>query len=137
MRNTIYYSLLIVSVFSISCSKVGSAGKLLTLKGLADEQVEMGKTIDAQDARFEKMLQEYHGGTLDQYLSQERFARAFGDPIYIKDLSLEYDRANEKTVWMYRYAGKFFGSEKIYLYFDGNHNLTRTEYIEEPHGEIR
>jgi len=66
------------------CAKVSHLDQLLTLKGLADEQVEMGKEIEEQDRKFELMLEEMKAGTLDEYANKRKIERTFGGPIYVK-----------------------------------------------------
>jgi len=121
----------LTAIILSGCAKVAHLDQLLTLKGLADEQDQMGKYIDAQDEKFELMLDEMKAGTLDQYLNKRKIVRTFGDPIYVK--TVERDE-QQLEVWLYRYAGKFFGSEKIYLYFDSDENLVDSEYFEESNG---
>jgi len=116
------------------CAKISHLDQLLTLKGLADEQDQMGKQINEQNQKFEMMLSEMKAGTLDQYLNKKKIVGIFGDPIYVKTVKSD-DRQME--VWLYRYAVKFFGSEKIYLYFDSDGKLVKSEYFEGTHGEVR
>ena len=113
------------------CAKVSHLDQLLTLKGLADEQDLMGEYIDAQDEEFELMLDEMKAGTLDQYLNKRKIVRAFGDPIFVKTIERN---EQQLEVWLYRYAAEFFGSEKIYLYFDSDENLVDSEYFEGSNG---
>ena len=66
------------------CAKVSHLDQLLTLKGLADEQTEMSRDIEAQDQKFNAMLEEMKAGTLDQYLNKGKYLRTFGEPVYVK-----------------------------------------------------
>jgi len=116
------------------CAKISHLDQLLTLKGLADEQVQMGKQIDEQDQKFEMMLSEMKEGTIDQYLNKRKIVREFGEPIYIKIVKRD---DQQMEIWLYRYATKFFGSEKIYLTFDSDDNLVKSEYMERSNGEVR
>lgn len=115
------------------CSKVSHIDQLLTLKGLADEQVEMNKYVAEQDQKFEQMLKEYKAGTLGTYLSKGKIVRTFGEPIYKKNI---FDGNQSFERWLYRYETRFFGSEKIYMYFDADENVVKTEYVGGSHGEI-
>lgn len=116
------------------CAKVKHLDQLLTLKGLADEQVAMNQYIEKQDQIFELMLEEAKAGTLDQYLNKRRILRAFGDPIFVKHVKGD---GQELESWLYRYSTEFFNSEKIYLYFDPDGNLVKSEYKGRNNGEIR
>jgi len=123
--NKIVILFLTVLVFS-GCAKVQHLDQLLTLKGLADEQVKMGQYIEEQDQRFELMLSEVRAGTLDQYLNKRKIVKAFGNPIHVKHVN---KNDQELESWLYRYSTQFFDSEKIYLYFDPDDNLVESEYI--------
>jgi hydroxymethylpyrimidine pyrophosphatase-like HAD family hydrolase len=116
------------------CSIVSHKNELLTLKGLGDEQVEMNKQVEEQNQRFERMLEEQKAGTLNLYLSKGKIVRTFGEPIYVKNVTQD---DQDLELWMYRYATQFFGSEKVYLYFDSNEHLVKSEFIKENNGEIR
>jgi hypothetical protein len=114
------------------CAKVRHLDQLLTLKDLADEQTRLNRYIEKQDEKFERMREEARAGTLKEYSNKKKIRRAFGDPVYVRDVIKE-DRELES--WLYRYATAYFGSDKIYLYFDGDGNLVKSEYIEGTHGE--
>jgi len=127
--------ILFISVFVLSgCAKVQHLDQLLTLKGLADEQVKLGKYVDKQDQKFEMMLEEVKAGTLVQYLNKRKIVRTFGDPIYVKQVKRD---DQELETWMYRYSTQFFDSEKVYLYFDSDDNLVESQYIGANDGEVR
>lgn len=128
-------SIIVVLIFTaVGCASPSRVNKLLTLKGLADEQDTMGKEIAEQDRKFSLMLEEMRAGTLDQYLTQKRIARNFGDPVFVDNISKD---GQPVQVWMYRHPAQYFGSEKIYLYFDPDGHLSESEYVEATDGEIR
>ena len=114
------------------CAKVRHLDQLLTLKALADEQAQLSQYVEDQDRNFELMLEEVKAGTLDQYSNKRKIQRAFGDPVYARNVTKD-DRDLES--WLYRYATKYFGAEKIYLYFDFDGNLVKSEYIGGTDGE--
>ena len=132
LKNTIF---LILGLFVMGgCAKVSHLDQLLTLKGLADEQAQMSLDAQEQDKKFDLMLAEKKAGTLDQYLTKGKILRTFGEPIYVT----RADRDNQEVEkWLYRYTAEFFGSEKIYLYFDSEENLIESEYIGRGNGEVR
>jgi hypothetical protein len=128
-------SILFLGLIVLSgCAKATHLDQLLTLKGLADEQREMNRYIEEQDQRFKLMLDEVQAGTIGQYLNKKRVLRAFGDPIFVKNVERD---GRELESWMYRYSTQFFDSEKIYLYFDPEDNLAGSEYRGKQDGEIR
>ena len=120
-------------VLASGCSKVSHLDQLLTLKDLAEEQEAANQYIEKQDRNFDLMLKEAKAGTLDQYSNKREIRQAFGDPVFARDF-VEGDEVGE--FWLYRYVTQYFGAEKIYLYFDNDGNLFKSEYKEEENGEI-
>lgn len=114
------------------CAKVRHLDQLLTLKDLADEQTRINEYVDEQDRNFERMLKEAKAGTLDQYSNKRKVQRAFGDPVYARIVTKD---TRELESWLYRYAAQYFGTDKIYLYFDLDGNLVESEYLKGTHGE--
>jgi len=114
------------------CAKVSHLDQLLVLKDLADEQTALNKYIEKQDQNFNLMLKEVKAGTLDQHSTKKKMRKAFGDPVFTRP-AIEDDQ--ELDVWLYRYSTKYFGAEKVYLYFDLQGNLIKSEYIEGKDGE--
>ena len=126
--------LFIFSCVLSGCTKVSHMDQLLTLKGVADEQMRIKKFVDEQDRKFDKMVEEAKAGTLDQHMSKRKFVRAFGEPVYVT-MVREDDRELES--WLYRHATAYFHADKIYLYFDADGNLVRSEYQEAKDGEVQ
>ena len=114
------------------CAKARHLDQLLTLKNLADEQDQMKEYVQEQDQNFERMLEEARAGTLDQYSNKRKIQRTFGDPVYVRNVTKD---DQELESWLYRYATKYFGAEKIYLYFDFDGNLVESEYKEGTDGK--
>jgi len=113
--------LLFVGVLFLSgCSSSGRMQRLMTLKNLAKEQKQIGSYVEEQDQKFEKLLARIQEGELDEYVDRKGIKRAFGDPVYVKPVQRN-GQAQEQ--WLYRYATQFFGSEKVYLYFDESGKL--------------
>ncbi len=114
------------------CSKVRHLDQLLTLKDLENEQTQLGQYVEGQNRNFELMLEEVKDGTLELYSNKRKIQLAFGDPVYARSV-VEDDQELES--WLYRYATQYFGAEKVYLYFDLDGNLVKSEYIEGTNGE--
>jgi hypothetical protein len=119
-------------VLAAGCAKVSHLDQLLTLKDLADEQTKLNQYTEERDRSFDRMLKEVKAGTLAQYANKRKVLRTFGEPIFAREI-VEGDQTLE--TWLYRYATKYFGAEKVYLYFDPEGNLVRSEYQEGKDGE--
>ena len=114
------------------CAKVRHLDQLLTLKDLANEQTLLNAYVEEQDKNFKLMLEEAESGTLDEYSNKRKVQRTFGDPVYARDVK---EDGQELESWLYRYATEYFGGEKIYLYFDLDGNLVKSEYVEGTNGK--
>ena len=124
---------MVIGLLTLSgCAKLSHMDQLLTLKGLADEQSQMKKYVQEQDRKFDLMLNEVKAGTLDDYSNERKVLRTFGEPVFKEHVS---EDGQELELWLYRYATEFFGSDKVYLYFDKDGNLVKSEYIEGKNGE--
>ena len=107
------------------CAKLAHLDQLLTLKGLSDEQAQMGKEIERQDAKFERLVAAVEEGSISQYKSPKSVSAQFGPPVYIEK---DEEDGRPLEVWVYRYAARFFDSPKVYLYWDRSGQLVRWEY---------
>lgn len=117
-----------VSLFLLSgCAKIKHLGPLLVLKDLSEEQEQLNEYVDAQDKKFELLIEEAKSGTLGQYLDKKRILEIFGEPILKKEAGANNP---ETECWLYRYATRYFGSEKVYLYFNKEEKLVLWKYIE-------
>ena len=119
------FKLLIISsfVFLYGCS---SLSQLLTLKSYGDNQALQEKYAEMQDTNFEKLVKVAQSNLLLDYPDKKSFLRNFGDPIYTKNLTKKGQLLEE---WLYRYAARFFNSEKVYLYFDRDGKLVDFKHI--------
>ena len=111
-----------IVVLLTGCAKLQHLDQLLTLKGLSDEQTQMGQEIERQDARFERLAAAVEEGSISEYKDQKSVAGQFGPPIFTEKVQ-EDGRPIE--VWVYRYAARFFDSPKVYLYWDQSGQLAR------------
>lgn len=116
---------MIIIFFTVGCAKLQHLDQLLTLKGLSDEQTRMGKEIERQDARFERLVATVEEGSIAKYKSRKSVTGQFGPPIFTEKVE---EDGRPIDVWVYRYAAKFFDSPKVYLYWDQSGQLVRWEY---------
>ena len=123
------FLLMFIVVLLTGCAKLQHLDQLLTLKGLSDEQTQMGQEIERQDARFERLAAAVEEGSISEYKDQKSVTGQFGPPIFTEKVQ-EDGRPFE--VWVYRYAARFFDSPKVYLYWDQSGQLARWEFTPTP-----
>ncbi len=120
-------------LFFAGCAKLQHLDQLLILKGVSDEQTQMGKEIKYQDAKFERLVAAVEEGSISKYKSQESVTGQFGPPIFTERVE---EAGQPLEVWVYRYAAEFFDSPKVYLYWDQAGNLIRWNYQGGQDGKI-
>ncbi|MBI5415471.1 MAG: hypothetical protein HZA29_01515 [Candidatus Omnitrophica bacterium] len=125
------FLLMFIVVLLTGCAKLQYMDQLLTLKAVSDEQTQMGKEIERQDARFERLVAAVEEGSIGKYKDQKSVQHSFGDPVYVT-------QADGLDVWVYRYAAQFFDSPKVYLYWDQSGQLVQWKYEEgQSNGKIK
>jgi hypothetical protein len=86
---------------------------------------EQKRYVEAQNKKFEELVDAIRKGQISAYTSEEDFVKKFGPPIFEKNV---FERDDYAVRWLYRYSQKMFGSEKVYLYFDSAGNLVAWEH---------
>ncbi|MDP8212297.1 MAG: hypothetical protein P9X22_03275 [Candidatus Zapsychrus exili] len=124
MRKILF--LLVISICFSSCAKLKHINELLTLKGYSDEQTKIGKYVESQDSKFDKLLLDIKNGALDKNIKSKSVVRIYGDPVFKKDID---DKGEKQQKWLYRYTTKYFNTDKVYLYFNENDRLVSWEYL--------
>lgn len=117
----------LVFILLCGCAKVQHMDQLLTLKAVSDEQAAMSKEVEAVNKKFDELVSIVKSGEISQYKTQRSVRKKFGDPILIDQQDKD---GSALQVWLYRYATKFFGSDKVYLYFDTEGNLKNWDYVQ-------
>ncbi len=123
--NKIFISLLGV-VFLSGCAKLAHLDDLLRLKSLSDNQAQQRKYVEEQNKKFEALLDIVKNNRIHEYPNKESFLKAFGGPIFAKKIQRD-DKTLEQ--WLYRYAQKLSGSEKVYVYFDEAGNFVDFKHV--------
>ena len=101
---------------------VSEIGRLEAYSANMDEQK---RYVKEQNKKFDELLGVIKADQLSKYSTQQDFLKAFGKPIFIKNVS---DRTDYAVLWLYRYCEKLVGSEKVYLYFDSVGSIVAWEY---------
>ena len=119
--------LLICMVSCSGCAKLMHIGELLRIKGYSDNKELQDKCVQKNDENFEFLLTAVKEERMSEYADKKSILKSFGDPI-LSSVYQENGKTAEK--WLYRYAMKYFDSEKVYLYFDEKDKLVKWEYVE-------
>ena len=100
--------------------------ELLTLKGMSENRDEQAKYVDQQNKNFDQLLAVVRANRIKEFPNKNTILKEFGGPVIVSSV-MENDQPAEQ--WLYRYATKYFDTEKVYLYFDAKGNLTRCDDI--------
>lgn len=111
------------------CAKVAHLDQLLTLKAYSDNTKIQEDFVEQQDARFKKLLATFEEGRLKEYPDRESIRKEFGEPVFKRKIEGGGDTSEQ---WLYRYAVRYFDSEKVYLVFDKEGMLTSWEITRPP-----
>lgn len=114
------------AVISSGCAKLSHISELLVLKDYSDSADAQEKYLKSQDHKFDLMLAAVKDGSINQYKEPRDIRKAFGDPVYIREVEKDGVAVQE---WLYRYSVKYFNSEKVYLYFSQDGKFLKWEYV--------
>jgi len=112
-------------IFLSGCAILEHKNELLTLKSLGDDQAKQEQFLKRQEKKFQLLLSDYEKGKLKQGTAQKAVLSRYGEPISMKK---NEDQPEVSEQFVYRHPEQFFGSEKIYLYFDKDSKLIKWQY---------
>jgi hypothetical protein len=115
-------TILLVLACIYGCGTLGAIDRLKELSATRDEQQEC---IEKQEEKFKQLLKDFSEGEIEKGTSEDKIVETYGEPITTKRIK---EGSLFKEELMYRHPAQFFGSEKIFLYFDNNKELIDTEY---------
>ena len=118
------YFLLILAFLVIGCS-ARHVEEIMRVQAVSKEMEAQQSSVQAQDSKFKELLVVVENGSIKDYQTQTDFIKNFGQPIFTKILT---EKGKWQELWLYRYSGKLWGSEKVYLYFDSAGNLVKWEH---------
>ena len=123
---------IIILFFFTGCTQakqLAHLDQLLVIKGMSDNRDEQFKSVDEQNKKFEQLLEVVKNNWLNKYPDKKSILSSFGPPIFSRSV---VDEGQPREEWLYRYATKYFNTDKIYLYFDGKGNLIRGDRVVAP-----
>ncbi len=102
-------------IFS-GCAKLAHLEQLLTLKAVSDNRDYQAQYVEEQNKKFEALLAAVKNNSLlENYPHKKMIVKNFGEPVFSREVE---HKGQSLELWLYRYATQYFGSEKVYLYFD-------------------
>ena len=135
MQNTKKKFFLIALIPVVSgCAQLSHLDQLLTLKAVSDNRSLQHKFVEDQDKKFTALLAAIKDNSIRKFPDKKRFVKRFGVPIMTQSSVWE---GKPCELYVYRYAIKYFSSEKVYLYFDALDKVLAWELIEPEKQEVR
>lgn len=116
-------------VFASGCAQVKQIQNLeplLTLKGYADEKDAQEKWVLKENENFNALALSVKDQSINRFKDKESIRQQFGDPVLIEELT---ENNNPIQRWLYRHPIQKLATDRVYLYFDSNDQLLRSEYI--------
>jgi hypothetical protein len=117
--------LFLLLVFVVCGCAARHVEEIRRIQVVSAEMAAQQRLVDESNKRFEALLKVVQEKTMSDYKTRKDFLDAFGQPIFTKRIT---GSPAEHELWLYRYCEKFWGSEKVYLYFDKEGNLVRWEH---------
>lgn len=115
-------TIFLMVIFICGCSTLSGINRLKELSLNRDEQQ---AAIKKQEEQFKQLLKDFSSGKLEKGASQNKIMEIYGQPVITKKIKTDLTFKEELT---YRHPAQFFGSEKIFLYFDSEDRLTEARY---------
>ncbi len=113
--------LLILSCIS-GCATVGALNKLQELSSDRDGQQAY---VKEGAVKFKQLVSDFSSGAIKAGISKDEIIEIYGEPISVKNIKTV---SSFKEEFMYRHPAQFFGSERIFLYFDSGSKLIDAKY---------
>jgi hypothetical protein len=119
-------SLRIIGLLTAVIFLFGCSPNMQLLLKVNEEDNALKKEIITAHKRFDLLLKDIKHAKLKLGISKKEVFSRYGQPV----LESVSDDQEMLVRLLYRYPTKFFGSTKVYLYFDANEKLVKWELIE-------
>ncbi len=125
MKSNLIFIMLILSLNG--CAVLGIEPQALrTLKDFNASRKDQEKEIALAEKRFRALLEDALTGHLEKGMRKSSIIAKYGEPIAHYNLQT----GQVREIFSYRRPCQFFGSDKVYLYFDQNYRLVDYKIIE-------
>ena len=132
-RKFLFIILLFFLTGCTQAKQLAHLDQLMTLQGLSENRDEQANFVDDHNKKFAQLREAVKNDQLKEYPNKKVILQAFGEPIIAKTVM---DQGEPREEWLYRYATKYFNSDKIYLYFDSQGNLIRCDHVVPPPAKV-
>lgn len=113
------------SIIGYGCSIMRYGEQLGTLKAIGDSQADMNRYLQQQEKSFNMLLKDVKDGYLKPGASEKNIFSVYGEPVLSREVN---NNSSIKKVLLYRHPTEYFSSDKIYLYFDKDSELSYWEH---------
>ena len=104
------------------CAKLRHMDELLALQSFSENQDAQDRYLAETEKQFQDLLAEVKQGRLKMGRSQSSIVSQYGEPILVTRIDND---PKIKEELMYRHPAQLFGSEKVFLSFNGKHKLVK------------
>lgn len=115
------------------CAKLAHLEELLCLKGLSENREGQKQFVIQQNENFDRLVQAVAAGEVQSGMKREVFLKKFGEPVFHRPVTVN---GIEQEEWLYRYATKYSGAEKVYVYFSAEGKLLTWKHEAPPSEKV-
>jgi hypothetical protein len=119
----------VIAILSSGCTQLKALPHLdqvMTLKDYSEEKDAQAKWIDGENKKFERLLTIVKNGSISGYPDQNSVLTEFGKPVVSESVQ---DAGSTATRWLYRHPIQKSATDRVYLYFDADGQMIRSEHI--------
>jgi len=126
MNNSKFPIFLIPFLFVLTgCSLFSNMDGAMRLKNYSENKDHQEASVKRQNKNFDRLIAEVKGPGLGRYPDKKSIRKHFGPPVFV----MQTEKVDTKyEVWLYRYSTQYFGTDKLYLYFDSKGILKDHDY---------
>ncbi len=118
-----------IAICSAGCMQLKAVphmDELLRIKDYSDEHDGQTAWIEGEVKKFNSLLAAVRDGSIKNYPNQNAVVTEFGQPVLADNVP---ESPQAVTRWLYRHPIQKFATDRVYLYFDINGQLLKSEHI--------
>lgn len=114
------------ALIACGCTVMKYSEGIGTLQDLSRAGEEIETYLVSQEEGFCRLQQDAASGVFPDNISKTEAIAVYGEPVFSRPVD---DIAGAGEVLLYRHPTDFFGSDRFYLYFDSEKQLTSWEHV--------